>query len=337
MAVAERSRVSLMDADQSATRQSDGWAIVDFAISPEVIQVHNKDGERLQVWHIGLIGPDPVQDGGSWSQRATQSHDQLLPKGTKVWLESQAGTQDPTKAGANWVYRHVYTEQLPDAPVGAELLRSGMTWVHPLALHSFVDLYADEQASAIVDRAGLWAETQSSEVFLPEGALHGGFPVNPRVVPTLKSLDSTSMGKELLSTVNHFPVEMGVVRLPRGVLGAMLPRFYSVQLSEEIMDAPPESIAGVLIHELTHAKQTINAGLLDLDPGCYENEIEAFEVTAQYWATLYGPNGKKNPVHQLDNQLNMNLREYNNQRIATNVRRAYGHECGAAFLGFSRL
>ncbi|MFN0070851.1 MAG: hypothetical protein ACKVVP_05105 [Chloroflexota bacterium] len=329
LAVGERAGYFAQGDDSWASLQTDGWAIVDRVIGPEVVQVRLPSGERFRVWHVGVIGPTPNQDGGAWHQRATQTQVQLLPAGSKVWLEIQPGAGDPPKG--QWVYRHVYREKMPDAPIGAELLRSGMTWVYPHASHPFVALYADEQASAISTRAGLWAETQSSDVFFPDGATYGGYPVNPRVVPILQSLEASPMGREVLAGVNDFPVEIGVAELPRGVLGVHMFRFYTIQLAQGIMDAPADSVAAVLLHELTHARQMINAGVLDVDMGCYEMEIEAFEVTARYWASLHGPNGKRRPAHWLDNTLNENLRDYNNQRLAQNVRRAYGHECGAAF------
>ncbi len=335
IAIGERARTLAGDEEAWATAQSDGWAVIDRVIGPEVVQVRVPSGERFRVWHVGVIGPTPDQDGGVWHQKATQSQAQLLPVGSKVLLEVQPGAADPPNG--QWVYRHVYRQQMLDAPAGAELLRSGMTWVYPHATHPFVRLYADEQAAAIANRWGLWAETQSSEVYLPEGATFGGYPVNPSVVPILHALEETPMGKEVLAAVNEFPVEIGVANLPRGVLGVHMFRYYTIQLAQAVMDAPPESIAAVLLHELTHAKQMINAGVLEVDMGCYEMEIEAFEVTARYWSELQGPNGKRRPTHWLDGTLNENLRDYNNQRVATNVRRAYGHECGAAFLGFSGL
>jgi hypothetical protein len=337
-ATGERLRALAIDEDTWATPQSDGWTIVERVIGPETLQVRNPaTGERFRVWHVGVIGPTPDQDGGQWHQRATEAQAQLIPTGARVRLESQPGAKDPTRG--QWVYRHVYRETTLDVPMGADLLRSGMTWVYPHATHPFVTLFADEQAAAIANRWGLWAETQSSEVFFPTGAKFGGYPVNPAVVPILQSLESTPIGKEVIDSVNEFPVEIGVMNLPRGVLGVHMFRLYTIQLAQNIMEAPPESIAAVLLHEMVHAKQMINAGVLEVDMGCYEMEIEAFEVTARYWSELQGSNGKRKPVHWLDNTLNENLRDYNNQRIASNVRRAYGHECGTHpnFLGFAGL
>lgn len=314
-----------------ATLQNDGWAIAERITGPETLQVRNANGDRFRVWHVGVIGPTATQDGGEWYRRATAVHAEILPPGTRVWLENQPGAEGGTRG--QWVYRHVYRERMPDEPIGGELLRSGMTWVYPHATHPFVTLYADEQAEAISKRAGLWAETQSSTVFLPEGASHGGFPVNPQVVSALLALQKDPIGKELLASVNEFPVEIGVSPLPRGVLGYHYWRYYTVQLSEDIMDAPPESIAAVLAHELVHARQTIDAGIKDADVGCYDQEIEAFEMTAKYWSDIYGPSGKRQITHWIDDTLNANLRDFNNKRIAQSVRRAYGHECGAAFLG----
>lgn len=319
--------------DPIGTLQSDGWATVERVVGPELVEVRNALGERLRVWHVGVIGPDEVQ--GEWRMRATQMHAELLQPGTRVWLEIQHGAKDESRG--RWVYRHVYRDGAPDEPIGAALLRSGMTWVFPHTSHGFIPSFANDQAMAVAQRAGLWEETQSSAVFQPEGSTYGGFPIDPRVLPVLKALDTDPVGKEVLANVNDFPVEIGVSRLPRGVLGGFAWRFYSIQLSQDIMDAPAESVAAVLVHELTHAKQMIEAGVQEADLGCYDMEVQAFESSAKYWADLYGPNGKRRATHWLDNTLNANLRDYNNKRLAQSVRRAYGHECGAFADGTSTV
>src|SRR6266540_1426633 len=214
-----------------------------------------------------------------------------------------------------------------DAPI-ATLAES--VWVFPHAKHAFVSLYADRQAEAVISQAGAWGETNSSAIFRPRGASFGGFPIAPRVQPALEALDKPDVGNELLKRANAFPVEVGVARLPPGAVGAFAPRFYSIQLSLAIMDAPPESIAAVLIHEMTHANQMIEQGVSGEDLGCYDLEIQAFEASAVYWFGIYGRGGKARPTHWLDRELNETLQEYNNHQITRRVRQAYGHECGAA-------
>lgn len=309
--------------EPAATRTASGWATAMSALSPEVLQVRTATGETLRVRHIGLIGPSENQ--GAWRTRATDAHARIIQPQTRIWLELQDGVEDPN---GRWLLRHVYRDGVSEEPMGAELLRSGMTWVFPHTSHPFIRMYADRQAEAVLTQAGLWAETRSSAVYLPAGATYGGLPVNPLVVPALQALEADPLGKELLSVVNDFPVEVGVTRLPRGILGYFEWRFYSVQVARDLLDAPPESIAAVLIHELTHTRQMISAGVLDEDLGCFDREIEAFEITARYWTDLYGPGGKRQPAHWLDRTLNENLRDFNNGRIAQQVRRAYGHQCG---------
>ena len=100
-------------------------------------------------------------------------------------------------------------------------------------------------------------------------------------------------------------------------------------ISPEIMAAEPSSVAGVLIHELTHARNMINKFVEGANIGCYEDEDKAFEATALYWADLY-PNGKRPTTHWLDSQLNENLAQYRAGTIDQRVRQEYGHQCGTS-------
>src|SRR6266540_2423470 len=308
-----------------ATLTDSGWATVVQATAPEILRARNGLGDEFEVSHIGIIGPSAGQ--GEWRPRATDQHRQLLPAGTRVWLEAQEGLANPRDRLA---LRHVFREDDRSEPVGAALLRAGSVWIFPHAMHAFVSLYADRQAEAVISQAGAWGETNSSAIFRPRGASFGGFPIAPRVQPALEALDKPDVGNELLKRVNAFPVEVGVERQPQSAGGAFAPRFYSIQLSLAIMDAPPESIAAVLIHEMTHANQMIEQGVSGEDLGCYDLEIQAFEASAVYWFGIYGRGGKARPTHWLDRELNETLQEYNNHQITRRVRQAYGHECGAA-------
>jgi hypothetical protein len=311
----------------AATPDASGWATVVQVGGPEILMVQNAAGQQFIVWHIGIIGPHASQE--PYRQQATAFHAQRLPPGTRVWLEAQSGLQNPTPEVA---LRHVLRDADPAKPVAAELLQAGAVWVFPHTIHAYVDGYADRQAEAVLARAGGWAQTRSSEIFKPRGVERGGFPIDPRVRPALQALDADNLGNTVLKAVNAFPVEIGISPNRQGAIAAFIPRYYTVQLGEEIMSASPQSIAAVLIHELLHARQMIEGQLSGEEIDCYEGEIEAFEAAAQYWFGVHGAGGKARPTHPLDNELNETLREVATNTIRTRVYQSYGHQCGAAWL-----
>jgi hypothetical protein len=307
-----------------ATLSTDGWATVSRVVDPARFVAENRAGERFVVWHLGVIGP--TENQGDWFRQSTEEQARRLPVGTRVWIQSEGNVPPPADG---WVVRHVLRDADPNRLVGADLLRAGSVWVYPHARHSHAELYANRQAEAVATRTGSWGETQSSEVFRPRGAAFGGYPVTPRLVPALRALDASELGHALLLQVNTFPVELGVSQLPRGAIGAFQPRYYSIQLNANVMSAAPESIAGVLLHELIHARQMIDGVLSGAEIECYAGEVEAFEATARYWTALHGPEGKRRPTSSLDNELNSTLRQFQNDQIMQRVARSYGHECGA--------
>jgi hypothetical protein len=306
-----------------ATIEASGWATVTAVVSPAALAVRNDAGQQFYVHHIGIIGPTEGQ--GEWNVRARSDHASRLPGGTRVWLQAEEGLGSPAEG---WALRHVLREGAPDRPIAAELLRSGGVWVFPHSHHDFVPLYANLQAEAVVTRTGAWGETPSSAVFRPRGISGGGYPINPAVVPALTALDRTEIGHAVLVKVNDFPVEIGVSDYCRGAVACFNPRYYSIQLSDDIMSAAPESIAAVLIHEITHARQMADREIEAKDIGCYGGEVEAFNIAAQFWGAVYGPNGKSRETHWLDRELNMTLRQYGSQQIEQRVKETYGHQCG---------
>jgi hypothetical protein len=302
-----------------------GWATVEDVLGPDYLLVKNAYGEYFGVWHIGLIGPSNEQP--DWRARGTDYHRRVLPPGTRIWLQRSDGLTDP---GPELVFRHVYLNRNDDLPLGASLLRAGYVWVYPHATHSYWDVYADRQADAVIAHAGAWAQTGSSAIFHPRGESHGGFPVNPSVIPALTSMDSNALGHSLLVYMNLFPVEIGASALPSGSMGTFQPRAYTVQLSRDILNAPPPSIATVLFHELTHVKQMMERLIDGKKLDCYAQEVEAFGNQSVYWFSLYGGNGKPTPTHWLDRELNMTLRQYGAHTLDVRVHASYGEECAAA-------
>ena len=311
--------------DQLATLDTSGWAKVVQIISPEALIVANSAGQQFGVYHIGIIGP--AENQGTWRAQATAEHVRRLAAGTSVWLQAEDGITNPRDDVA---LRHVLRDGDPDKPVAAELLRAGSVWVFPDGRHRLTDLYGDRQAEAVLARASSWGESGSTAIFKPRGAIHGGYPINPAVQPALEALDASEIGHSVLLSVNAFPVEIGVSATPGGAVGYFAPRYYTIQLGTDVFTAAPESIAAVLIHELTHAQQMIDRFIEGDEIGCVKGEVEAFGVAAKYWSELYGASGKQRPSHWLDRELNTTLRQYVGQQIEDRVLKTYGHQCGPA-------
>jgi hypothetical protein len=314
--------------EQAASATRSGWATVVGVAGPSVVLAESASGERLRVWHLGIIGP--TEDQGDWAAQSTEVHRQLLARGARVWLEAEAGREAPFDG---LVLRHVLRDGDPARPVAGELLRAGTVWVFPHLQHAYVEAYADRQAEAVRARAGAWGLTGSSAVFLPRGEQHGGYPINPRVLAALQVLDRTETGHALLSSVNRFPVEIGVAPTGPGEIAHFIPRFYTIQLSESVMSSSPESLAAALVHELTHTRQMLDELIDGQEFDCYEAEIEAFNRTAEFWQALYGLGGKVpargTRLDGLEAELNETLEQYQRGFIAERVRRSYVHQCSA--------
>ncbi len=312
-------------ADAVASRNQSGWATVAQVLGPETLLVENDAGATFRVWHIGVVGPS--SDQGDWRDRATNAHASLLPAGTRVWLER---VPDLAQQNQTLLLRHVFRADRMDRPLGADLVRSGFVWVYPHGSHAYRELYADLQAQAVGEGAGAWGETHSSAVFHPRGTSHGGLPIDPAVAPSLTALDASEMGHAILAEVNLFPVEVGVSPQADGVIGSFMPRYYSVQLTPELLDSDPQAIAGVLVHELVHVKQMIARVVENRRVTCYDAEREAFEASAVYWQTLFGPQGKLPAADSLERELNGTLRQYRAGQLDTRVHEDYEAVCGAA-------
>jgi endonuclease YncB( thermonuclease family) len=313
---------AVQTAQQVASPTQSGWATVVEVAETADLLVRNAQGTQFGVRHIGIIGPTRSQ--GDWRGRAIEQHRALIPPGTRVWLQRQEGL-DNTSTGL--ALRHVSLGPGQQA-VAEQLLRSGSVWVFPHSKHSRMWEYADAQATAVTTRTGAWADTKTSTVYKPRGATRGGLPIDPEVLPVLAALDAGRIGNETLLAVNAFPVEIGISQQRRGTLGSFSPRFYSIQLSTDLMAADPATVAGVLVHELTHVRNMIATFVEGAAIGCFDDENKAFEAAALYWAEIY-PDGKPRSTHWLDRELNANLTQYRQGLLEARVREAYNHQCAS--------
>lgn len=82
----------------------------------------------------------------------------------------------------------------------------------------------------------------------------------------------------------------------------------TIFLHTSLKTASADAVAAVLVHEATHLVDD-KAGLLRTSRQCYESELRAFTNASTFWQTLWGRNGKPNPTHAVERQLN-NLLEW---------------------------
>jgi hypothetical protein len=296
-----------------------------------MLRVEDDQGEVYVVWHIGLIGAPPpdgdtraVDEDARAFDEGTRSHAALLPYGSRVWLEAEPDLTDPDPSLR---LRHVFVASDRESPVGAQLLRAGWVRTYPVAVHVYARAYADAQAEAVLAGAGAWGLAETNVLFLPDSTFAGGFPTARRVLPALATLDADPAGHSVLADVNRFPVEIGVERMPSYILAYFAPRLYTVKLSSNVMGAEPQSIAAVLLHELTHVRQTIDANLYGQKKDCYAIELEAATAAARYWESVYGPAGKSRLTHPVDAALNQLLADYHSGTLPAKLQATYRQPC----------
>ncbi len=300
------------------------WGQVVGVIAPHMLRVQNERGERYVVWHIGLIGPPASDTDATLYSQAVQAHADLLPAGTWIWLQAEPALADEDPEVR---LRHVFVPPDLQTPIGASLARAGWVRIYPNALHAYTAVYASEQAEAVLARAGAWAYTDVSSIFIPSDLSSGGLPTSRRLLPALNMLDASAIGHQVLLEISRFPVTVEVQPLPASGLAHFSYRMYSIQLSPGIAGAEPESLAAELLHELTHAQQLVREKTSGETVDCYAGELEAASATARYWFSLYGPEGKVRLTHSLDAWLNRLNAMYQSGELESSVRSRYYDQC----------
>jgi hypothetical protein len=104
-----------------------------------------------------------------------------------------------------------------------------------------------------------------------------------------------------------------------------------IEIDEKWRSADVPTLAAVIAHEGTHAKDAVS-GYLTLGgaSACLGSEIRAFHTSASLWIGIYGPTGKPNPVNELEQQLNLvaDLESRDPASLESLVRGAYSDQCG---------
>jgi hypothetical protein len=131
----------------------------------------------------------------------------------------------------------------------------------------------------------------------------------------------------MLVDVSLFPPSIALAGLPRNTLGAFRTDPYSIQISSSVTREDPKSIASILAHELTHARQLIAHATDGRAIECYGFEEEAFANQLQFWTGLYGESGKPGARSRVDRALNALIEEQRRGRISDEIRQLYADEC----------
>lgn len=105
----------------------------------------------------------------------------------------------------------------------------------------------------------------------------------------------------------------------------------AVEIDARWSDADTVTIATVLAHEATHAKDAVSGFLASGGAAaCIESEVRAFRVSAALWTQVHGPAGKRDPSDELERQLNLIAERYARDPAGLDglVRQAYTDQCG---------
>lgn len=106
---------------------------------------------------------------------------------------------------------------------------------------------------------------------------------------------------------------------------------HAIEIDDRWSLADNTTLAAVIAHEATHAADAVNGSLAAGGAvACIESEIKAFQASAELWRTIHGPNGKPQPSHELERQLNLIAERYavDPAGLERLVRDAYSDQCG---------
>src|SRR5262245_14926843 len=159
----------------------------------------------------------------------------------------------------------------------------------------------------------------ADERWLVSYAAPGGglIQTDHRLIPALDLLATLDAGRELLDDLADGSILV--------VLGSRafdeLRGFYDADTGAIVIDpallvADPRALAAMVAHEATHAHDDICGHQDDADPrlgpvrGCVLGELRARLAELDVWQQFYGPDGKPQPAHEYEADLNDELARY---------------------------
>ena len=107
------------------------------------------------------------------------------------------------------------------------------------------------------------------------------------------------------------------------------PQANTITIGEQYRTASVEGVAGILVHEATHAYDHYRGRRATSTAECYDLEGRAFANQAKYWEARYGRGGKPGATDPLEKQLNTITLVVNEKpnTFAIELRRLYRGEC----------
>jgi hypothetical protein len=131
----------------------------------------------------------------------------------------------------------------------------------------------------------------------------GDEAVLARALGVLAGADNPSL-KEVAATIGQHQVRVGFGPLPPGALGLWQPEQNTITVAEQYRTASAEGLAGVLVHEATHAYDHFRGRDAGTTADCYDLEGRAFANQAKLWEALFGRGGKPGATDPLEKQMN---------------------------------
>jgi hypothetical protein len=135
--------------------------------------------------------------------------------------------------------------------------------------------------------------------------------------------------RELATTLVQRQVKVEFGPLPPGALGLWQPQQNTITVNEQYRASSVEGIAGILVHEATHAYDHYRGRQGTTTGECYDLEGRAFANQAKYWEARHGRGGKPGATDPLEKQLNTIMLVVNEKPLtfAVELMALYQGEC----------
>lgn len=160
-----------------------------------------------------------------------------------------------------------------------------------------------------------------------------GSPSQDRVGLALEILRQSPATDDLPDVLAAHNVSIRFVPMAPNLYARYSVQRHAVEIDARWSDADTLTIATVLAHEATHARDAVSGFLASGGAtACIESEVRAFRVSAALWTEVHGPTGKLNPSDELERQLNLIAERYVRDPAGLDglVRQAYTDQCGTA-------
>ena len=145
-------------------------------------------------------------------------------------------------------------------------------------------------------------------VWIPPNATVGAEDLpgsDAHVVGALALLDDSPATAHLRGVLEANRVAIHFVSMAPGIYARYSVARHTIEIDDRWMDGDETTLAAVIAHEATHAQDAVSGYLTSGGAdACIDSEVRAFRTSARFWIDRYGPDGKVDPLNDLDRQLN---------------------------------